>query len=55
MLIVDPISGKMWKLQPDVTANLSQKLALNTEQPTVKIMTVGQVPEHLRKYLVRIN
>ncbi|MEK6564778.1 MAG: hypothetical protein AABZ65_07110 [Candidatus Omnitrophota bacterium] len=55
LLIVDPISGKMYKLQPDVTANLSQKLALNTEQPTLKIMTLGQVPEHLRKYLVKIN
>jgi len=55
MLIVDPISGKMWKLQPDVTANLSQKLALNTDQPTLKIMTLNQVPERLRKHLVRIN
>ena len=55
LLIVDPISGKMWKLQPDVTANLSQKLALNTDQPTLKIMTLNQVPERLRKHLVRIN
>ena len=55
LLIVDPISGKMWKLQPDVTANLSQKLALNTDQPTLKIMTLSQVPERLRKHLVRIN
>lgn len=55
LLIVDPISGKMWKLQPDVTANLSEKLALNTDQPTLKIMTLNQVPKHLRKHLVRIN
>jgi len=55
LLIVDPISGKMWKLQPDVTANLSEKLALNTNQPTLKIMTLNQVPERLRKHLVRIN
>jgi len=55
LLIVDPISGKMWKLQPDVTANLSEKLALNTGQPTLKIMTLNQVPERLKKHLVRIN
>jgi hypothetical protein len=55
LLIVDPISGKMWKLQPDVIANLSEKLALNTDQPTLKIMTLNQVPERLRKHLVRIN
>lgn len=54
-LIVDPISGKMWKLQSDVTANLTQKLAMNQEQPALKIMTLNQVPDNLKKYLVRIN
>ncbi len=29
MLIVDPITGKMWKLPPNVTANLTEKTALN--------------------------
>lgn len=55
MLIVDPISGKMWKLQPDVNANLAGNLALNTDQSTLKIMTLSQVPDHLKKHLVRIN
>lgn len=55
ILIVDPISGKMWKLQSDITANLSQKLAMNTDQPTLKIMTLSQIPERLRKHLIRIN
>lgn len=55
ILIVDPISGKMWKLQPDVTANLTQKLSMNQEQPILKIMTLSQVPDNLKKYLVRIN
>lgn len=55
ILIVDPISGKMWKLQSDVTANLTQKLAMNQEQPSLKIMTLSQVPSNLKKYLVRIN
>jgi len=55
MLIVDPITGKMWKLQEDVTANLSQKLALNQNQPTLKILTLNQVPESMRKHLVSLN
>ncbi len=55
LLIVDPISGKMWKLQPDVTANLTKKLAMDREQPALKIMTLSQVPDNLKKYLVRIN
>ena len=55
ILIVDPISGKMWKLQPDVNANLTQKLTMNQEQPALKIMTLSQVPDNLKKYLVSIN
>lgn len=55
ILIVDPISGKMWKLQSDVTANLTQKTAMHQEQPTLKIMTLSQIPDNLKKYLVRIN
>lgn len=55
ILIVDPITGKMWKLPTDVNANLSQKVALNQTQPTLKILTLSQVPESMRKHLVRIN
>lgn len=55
ILIVDPISGKMWKLQPDVTANLTQQLTMNQTQPALKIMTLSQVPDSFKKYLVRIN
>lgn len=55
VLIVDPITGKMWKLPTDVSANLSQKVSLNENQPTLKIVTLDQVPKDMRKYLVRIN
>ena len=55
LLIVDPISGKMWKLQPDVTANLSEKLALDSTHPTLKVLTLDQIPDSVRKHLVRIN
>lgn len=55
MLIVDPVTGKMWKLPSNVTANLSQKVALEQDQSALKIVTLDQIPEHLRKYLVRIN
>jgi len=55
MLIVDPITGKMWKLQTDVSANLSQKVSLNNNESALKIMTLSQVPEELRKSLVKIN
>lgn len=55
MLIVDPITGKMWKLPTEVSANLSQQLSLNQNQPTLKIMTLDQVPKSMRKNLVKLN
>ena len=55
ILIVDPITGKMWKLPADVSANLSQKLSSNQNQPTLQIMTLNQVPENIRKSLIEIN
>jgi DNA-binding beta-propeller fold protein YncE len=55
MLIVDPITGKMWKLPTDISANLSQKLSLNQNQATLKILTLNQIPENIRKRLIRIN
>ncbi len=55
MLIVDPITGKMWKLPTEVTANLSQQLSLDQNQSTLKIMSLDQVPKEMRKNQVRVN
>jgi len=55
MLIVDPVTGKMWKLPTEVSANMSQQVSSSTNQPTLKIMTLDQVPKDMRKYLVRIK
>lgn len=54
-LIIDPLTGKMWKLPTEVSANLSQKLALNQNQSTLNILTLSQVPESERKHLVKLN
>jgi len=56
MLIVDPITGKMWKLQKNVFGELtSDKTALNQSQRSLKILTLNQVPQNLKKYLVALN
>lgn len=55
MLIVDPITGKMWKLPTEINTNLSQQVSSDTNQSTLKIMTLEQVPKNMRKYLVRIK
>lgn len=56
LLIVDPITGNMWKLQPDVIGNLTpQQASLNQDQPSLQIVTLDQVPQEMRKHLVRMN
>ncbi len=47
-LIVDPITGKMWKLQPSYTANLAEKadkVALNTAPVSDAAPVVEAQPE----------
>ena len=56
LLIIDPITGKMWKLpEAAVTGNLSPKLTKNEDQRALKVMTLSQIPESMRKDLVPIN
>jgi hypothetical protein len=55
MLIVDPITGKMWRLPTEVSANLSQQVTSSADQSTLKIVTLDQIPKDMRKYLVRIK
>ena len=54
-LIIDPLTGKMWKLPTEVSVDLSQKLSSNRNQSTLEILTLSQVPESARKHLVRLN
>ncbi|RKY32980.1 MAG: hypothetical protein DRP74_01425 [Candidatus Omnitrophota bacterium] len=58
MLIVDPITGKMWKLKTNVWGELTpeaQQGASNQTERTLKIVTLDQVPQHMRKHLVSLN
>lgn len=55
MLIVDPITGNMWKLPTEVMANLTSDVALNNGQPVLQLVTLDQVPEEMRKHLIRLN
>ena len=54
-LIVDPLTGNMWKLPPEAIITLVEKVSLNTNNQSLKIVTIDQVPENLREQLVRIN
>jgi hypothetical protein len=55
MLIVDPITGKMWKLPANTFGNLSEKTALNNKQHELQIATLDQIPANMKKNLVQIN
>lgn len=56
MLIVDPITGKMWKLpETPVFGNLSPKVALNEKDRGLKVVSLDQVPVNLRNQLIALN
>jgi len=59
MLIIDPITGKMWKLPPQTFGNLSptsdEKTSMNNKNRELQIASLDQVPERLRKDLISLN
>jgi len=56
ILIVDPITGKMWKLKTNVFGDLSpEKTASNQNERTLQVITLSQIPENMRKDLVPLN
>lgn len=56
LLIVDPITGKMWKL-PDtpVVGNLYAKTAENGSVQSLQIVTIDQIPSNIRSTLVALK
>jgi hypothetical protein len=57
ILIVDPLTGAMWKLSPKyLTVTLAEKVsAVDSDVPDVVVLSVDEVPEHLRQHLVRVE
>ena len=55
MLIVDPATGAMWKLDsPPIYTTLYKSTAALTE-PTLKIIDIKDVPENLKLSLVKLK
>lgn len=55
-LIIDPVTGAMWKLEKDVSVTLrSQKSSLNLEEQSFKIVSLEDVPEDLIDKMIQIN
>ncbi len=54
MLVVDPVSGGMWKIEdPVIYAKLESALAAKT--PSLKLHTIDSVPEELKSKMVQIR
>ncbi len=52
-LIVDPATGAMWTLKNlHVDLNSSQT---SSSENTIQIVTIDEVPDHLRSQMVRVN
>ncbi len=57
LLIVDPLTGSMWKLDPMATANLSKSFSKSAdpEEKHLHIISLDQVPSNYKSKLVAIK
>ncbi len=55
LLIVDPATGAMWKLDsPSINVTM-EKLAASIQTPTLQILDINNLPKELEQYLVKIK
>ena len=56
MLIVDPLTGAMWKLDSPLTVTLAEKTAsLESTDAQLQIVMIDDVPQHLIPNMVRVK
>ena len=55
ILIVDPLTGAMWKLPDNITISLAKQVALNDGEQSFQIVDINQLAPELKKHLIRIN
>lgn len=56
MLIVDPATGAMWKLDtPPIYVTLTKSATTTLNEPTLKIMDIKDVPDNLKLSLVKVK
>lgn len=54
-LIVDPITGAMWTLDDKIDASLVVQSAAESDEPTLNVVALNDVPASLRQRLRRVN
>lgn len=57
MLVIDPASGAMWRIEKssqDIFATLG-KSTISLKEPTLKIISINDVPEKMKSNLIKVN
>jgi hypothetical protein len=54
LLIVDPITGAMWKLPKDASVSLSESLGYNDGSQGVRLISLSNVPDAYRPLLTEV-
>lgn len=55
MLIVDPITGAMYKLPEGTSVDLGEKVVSSNQGQDLTLLSIDQLPEHQRSALIRLN
>ncbi len=55
ILIVDPLTGAMWRLNTQFINETLSSTSANSEEPSMKIYGYNNIPESWKEKLVRIN
>ncbi len=55
MLIVDPATGAMWKIEEEFINETLQQSSTASIEPEVKILDVNEVPDSWKTHMVKIN
>lgn len=55
MLIIDPATGAMWKLDTEFLNETLSKSSTSIDEPSLRIYGYNDIPESLKENLVRIN
>ena len=55
ILIVDPLTGAMWKLPSNITVTLAEQIALRDGEQAFQVVSINQLSPELKQYLIPIN
>jgi hypothetical protein len=55
LLIVDPATGAMWRLDENVIATFNQSADMDAHRKGLQVVSIEEIPQKMRKHLVALN